>query len=202
MSAVDLGARRGWLDGLAAASIRRIDRQIGRPLQITEAGRTWAQQKAHWDTYQRNGRPIALHPDTPSIHQLGNAIDTDEWPSLRAVLEDHGWKQTVYRGGRLVEPWHFEYSTSRDNHLHDPEPSDPLEDIVTAHVRLYLYTPNNNLLLVDHLNKTIRELGNKATYERGQFDSLPNTKIDDATWTKNFAGFGYVTAPNLAPGAK
>lgn len=75
-----------------------------------------------------------------------------------------------------------------------------LEDIVTAHVQLYLYTPNNNLLLVDHLNKTIRELGNRANFERSQFDSLPHTKIAEPLWTQTFRTFAYVTKPNLAPG--
>ncbi len=199
---VDLGAGRGWLTAPAAASIRRLDRQLGHPLQITEAGRTWLQQKAHWDTYQRNGRPIALHPDTPSIHQIGKAIDTDEGQRILAVMRDHGWVQTVYRNGKLVEPWHFEYSVFRDNHRNDPEPTPPtLEDLVTAPVKLYLYTPNNNLLLVDHLNKTIRELGNDPkSFERGQFDTLPNTRIAEPKWTQTFASFAYVTKPNLAPG--
>lgn len=120
MQTIDLGAGRGWLDTDAAKSIARIDAQIGHPQQITEAGRTWAQQKRHWDTYQRNGSPIALHPDAPSIHQLGNAIDTDE--RHVAVLNDHGWYQTVYRRGVLVEPWHFEYFANRDNHYgEEPE---------------------------------------------------------------------------------
>jgi hypothetical protein len=58
-----------------------------------------------------------LHPDTPSVHQIGLAIDTDE--QLVAILNDHGWYQTVYRNGRLVEPWHFEYQSWRDNHINE-----------------------------------------------------------------------------------
>jgi hypothetical protein len=111
---VDLGHGRGWLNPEPAASIARIDAQIGHPQQITEAGRTYAQQLAHWNTYQRNGHPIALHPDTPSVHQKGAAIDTDE--RHVTILNDHGWYQTVYRNGKLVEPWHFEYFPKRDNH--------------------------------------------------------------------------------------
>ena len=108
---VDLGFGRGWLSRPAAASIRRIDRQIGHPLQITEAGRTRAQQMVHWMTYQRVGWPIALHPDTPSEHQKGLSIDSDEAQKIIAIHEDHGWRRTVYRwvnGKRtLVEPWLF-----------------------------------------------------------------------------------------------
>lgn len=125
---VDLGFGRGWLNRPAAASIRRIDRQIGHPLQITEAGRTWGRQNEHWLTYRRVGRPIALHPDTPSEHQKGNSIDSDEAQRIIAILEDHGWRRTVYRwvNGKwtLVERWHFEYFAHLDNHRNDPAPSE------------------------------------------------------------------------------
>ncbi|WP_433674818.1 hypothetical protein [Microbacterium gorillae] len=122
MQVTQLNADRGWLDAPAAASVHRVDRALGRPLDINEAGRTWAQQMVFWQTYQRDGYPIALHPDTPSIHQLGNAIDTDD-SDRAALLNEHGWVQTVYRGGVLVEPWHFEYDVSRDQHVNDPEPT-------------------------------------------------------------------------------
>lgn len=121
----DLGSGRGWLNDAPAASIRRLDRALGHPLQITEAGRTWAQQNVHWLNYQRNGRPIALHPDTPSVHQKGAAIDTDEGQQHVQLLAEHGWKRTVYRwvNGRytLVEPWHFEYFPDKDQHRNGPE---------------------------------------------------------------------------------
>lgn len=123
---VDLGFGRGWLSRPAAASTRRIDRQIGHPLQITEAGRTRKRQMEHWLTYQRVGWPIALHPDTPSEHQKGLSIDSDEAQRIIAILEDHGWRRTVYRwvNGKwtLVERWHFEYFAHLDNHRNDPAP--------------------------------------------------------------------------------
>lgn len=126
---VDLGAGRGWLSRPPAASIRRIDRQIGHPLQITEAGRTWRRQNEHWLTYKRVGWPIALHPDTPSEHQKGLSIDSDEAQRIIAILEDHGWRRTVYRWVNgvwtLVERWHFEYFLHLDNHRNDPEPTAP-----------------------------------------------------------------------------
>lgn len=117
---VDLGFGRGWLSRPAAESIRRIDRQIGHPMQITEAGRTWGRQDEHWRKYLRDGWPIALNPDTPSEHQKGLSIDSDEAQRIIAILEDHGWRRTVYRWVRglwtLVEPWHFEYFAHLDNH--------------------------------------------------------------------------------------
>lgn len=124
---VDLGFGRGWLNRAAANSIRRIDTQIGHALQITEAGRTWLQQNVHFQHYLRYGSPIALSPDAPSLHQLGNASDTDEGQTIHAVMEDHGWRRTVYRwvNGKwtLVERWHYEYFPQYDNHLNDGTPS-------------------------------------------------------------------------------
>lgn len=123
---VDLGYGRGWLRPDAAASCRRVDAALGHPWQVTEAGRTWGQQNDHWLIYQRDGWPIALHPDTPSIHQIGGANDTNERPV--ALLNDHGWYQTVYRWVNgvwtLVEEWHFEYFPERDNHRHEGNPAD------------------------------------------------------------------------------
>lgn len=126
-SRVDLGGGRGWLTAEAAASIFRIDRAIGHLLQITEAGRSFFQQEEHWLRYLRNGYPIALNPNTPSVHQIGDAIDSDEAQRFIELMADHGWVRTVYRwvNGKwtLVERWHFEYFIGKDNHRNDPAPS-------------------------------------------------------------------------------
>lgn len=116
---VDLGGGRGWLEDPAARSIARIDREIGHRCQITEAGRTWEKQNEHYQRYLRNGSPIALHPDTPSVHQLGAAIDSNEAQRILSVMDRHGWRRTVYRNGQLVEPWHFEYFWSLDQHRNE-----------------------------------------------------------------------------------
>lgn len=140
---VDVGNGRGWLAPPAAASLKRLDRQLGHAMQTTELGRTWARQYEHWLTYQRYGNPIALHPNTPSIHQLGFAMDTDEGQRHVALLNENGWKQTVYRNGKLIEPWHFEYDASRDKHINDPlpTPSVPKEEDTMQSVR----TPNGKI---------------------------------------------------------
>lgn len=65
-------------------------------------------------------------------------------------------------------------------------------------IKLYLYTPTNSLLLVDHLNMTIRNLGNKATPERDKFDKMPFISIADPEWGQMAGGFRYITAPNVA----
>ena len=128
-SKVDLGGGRGWLTKEAAASIFRIDRAIGHRLQITEAGRSFFQQDEHWQKYRRDGWPIAINPrnDPPSVHQIGDAIDSDEAQKFVALMAEHGWIRTVYRwvGGvwTLVERWHFEYFPSRDQHRFDPNPA-------------------------------------------------------------------------------
>jgi hypothetical protein len=122
---VDLGGGRGWLEDPAARSIARIDREIGHRCQITEAGRTEEKQLEHWNNYQRNGYPIALSPyppprgNGPSVHQLGAAIDSNEAQRFVALMERHGWRRTVYRNGVLVEPWHFEYFWSLDQHRNE-----------------------------------------------------------------------------------
>lgn len=118
---VDLGHGRGWLEVEAAKSQARIDRALGHPQQITEAGRDYATQLGHYERFMKFGSPIALAPWVPSVHQKGRAKDTDERPV--ALLNDHGWFHTVYRyvNGRrtLMEPWHFEYFPERDNHRHE-----------------------------------------------------------------------------------
>jgi hypothetical protein len=119
----DIGGGRGWLEDEAAKSQARIDHALGHQQQITEAGRSWDQQNEHYQRYLRflNGgpwAPIALDPNTPSVHQKGRAKDTNE--RVTALLNDHGWFHTVYRNGVLVEPWHYEYFPERDNHRHEP----------------------------------------------------------------------------------
>ncbi|URP22217.1 endolysin [Microbacterium phage Big4] len=111
----DLGGGRGWLNDGPAQSLFRIDRALGHRMQITEAGRTRAQQQAHWDRYQRYGSPIAARPGT-SLHEKGSAIDTNEGQNHVALLQSHGWRRTVYRNGKLVEPWHFEYFVNEDKY--------------------------------------------------------------------------------------
>jgi hypothetical protein len=119
----DLGHGRGKLALDAARSIFRIDRQIGHPQQITEGYRTPEKANENHRKYQAwlNGTgpwaPIG-YPAEMSVHCRGEAIDTNE--QRVEILADHGWIRTVYRWVNgvytLMEPWHFEYDISRDNH--------------------------------------------------------------------------------------
>lgn len=149
---VDLGFGRGWLDKGAAASIKRIDKALGHPLQITEAGRNWEQQNAHFQHYLKYGSPIALSPDTPSIHQKGGAVDSNEAQRVHSLMEEHGFRRTVYRwvNGKwtLVEPWHYEYFPQYDLHINDPATPPILskeDDMTTLNIKagtnIYVFSP-------------------------------------------------------------
>lgn len=120
MLATPLTAGRGWLDAPAATSIARIDAALGHAMQITEAGRTWERQNEHYRAYLAGTGALALPPGT-SVHEFGRAIDTNEGQQHLGLLAEHGWRRTVYRAGRLVEPWHFEYFADEDQHINDEE---------------------------------------------------------------------------------
>jgi len=122
MMTTDLGHGRGWLRADAAASLRRVDRQIGHPLDINEAGRTNAQQ---WEMWNKYGSPRAAYPGT-STHETGIAIDTDE--RLVDVLAENGWHRPYD-----FEPWHFLYVPANDRRRNDPEPrEDDMYPIIYA----------------------------------------------------------------------
>lgn len=116
MKTADIGHGRGWLATAAAASLRRVDAALGRPLQTTWAGRTRDQQQRLWEKY---GPPRAARPGT-SPHEAGRSIDTDERPL--ALLAEHGWIQ------HPDEDWHFNYVASRDQHRNTPTGSAELPD--------------------------------------------------------------------------
>lgn len=134
MTRVYLSGGRGWLVADPAASVARIDTALGRLLDINEAGRTWDQQNKFYQAYLAylNGKPwapYALSPDAPSIHQLGGAVDTDDHVHHTALLNEHGWFQTVFwPDGSLREEWHFEYFKGRDKHINDAPPVQESED--------------------------------------------------------------------------
>lgn len=134
---VDIGHGRGWLAPEAAASVRRIDAQLGRPADVNEAGRSPEradENRRKWLAYERylNGGPWA--PKAPyalgsdeSVHCWGGAADSDDWydPAAAAVWREHGWVQTALYPNNLAkhEPWHGEYDPARDQHRNDPAPA-------------------------------------------------------------------------------
>lgn len=170
MPLTHLTAGRGWLDTDAAASIYRIDTEIGHPLQITEAGRTWSQQDRHYQRYLKHGSPIALSPDAPSVHQEGEAIDSNEAQRLLDVMHRHGWRRTVYRNSKLVEPWHFEYFIKFDQYRNSGGNAAGSEDDMTPEERTMLKETHSMLLEVrdylgargGHNTKTPDTMGHKV----------------------------------------
>lgn len=130
MQMTKLDGDRGWLDAPAAASVHRIDRQLGRLADVNDAGRSPEQANANrdaWEAY-RDGRgpkaPYALGADE-SVHCRGLAVDSDDWydPASAAVWRENGWTQTARYADDRDEPWHGEYSANLDQHITDPTPT-------------------------------------------------------------------------------
>lgn len=130
LTKVDIGHGRGWLAPAPAASLRRIDAQLGRLADINEAGRSPEQadeNRRRWLAYERYLKggpwapkaPYALGSDQ-SVHCRGYAADSDDWynAAAAAVWRDNGWRQTArYPGNKAKdEPWHGEYFEHLDNH--------------------------------------------------------------------------------------
>ena len=159
MIRTDIGHGRGWLDATAAASLRRIDRQLGRLADINEAGRSPEQADANyraWIAYSTGKGPKAAYalPASKSVHCIGLAADSDDWynPAAAAVWRDNGWVQTALypNDSKRNEPWHGEYRIDRDNHRHDPDPahqSKEDEDMSMQTIR----HPNGTIYFVDEL---------------------------------------------------
>lgn len=110
----------------AAASWRRMETQVGRPIDCNSSYRDWDQQYRMWQAWEAwvtgkgpkppHGR--AIHPDR-SMHCKGLAADTDD-VALLLSLADHGWRRTAND-----EPWHFEYWQTFDRHYGQPAGGDP-----------------------------------------------------------------------------
>lgn len=134
MITAELSHGRGTLPADAAESIHRIDAQLGRPVQITEAGRTRARQMHLYNGWisRLPGFNRALHPDNPlANHVLSNgrrgAVDSDEQSGV--PWDENGWILTAWD-----EAWHREYFSDRDQHKDDEDMAFTDEDraVLTA----------------------------------------------------------------------
>lgn len=123
---VDIGFGRGRLAPGPAASLRRIDAQLGRPADINDAWRSPEQadrNRAAWVAYQNGTGPVAPYAldRWGSIHCRGYAGDSDDWydPEAAAVWQRNGWRQTALYpvGDRRREEWHGEYDEDLDEFL-------------------------------------------------------------------------------------
>ncbi|WP_402843813.1 hypothetical protein [Microbacterium sp. GXS0129] len=130
MQVTQLTGGRGWLESAAAASVHRIDRQLGRLADVNDAGRSAEQankNRAAWEDYKYRGgpwAPYALGADE-SVHCKGRAVDSDDWynDAAAAVWRENGWRQTARYNDDRDEPWHGEYLPENDQHINDPEPA-------------------------------------------------------------------------------
>ncbi|MBW9118894.1 hypothetical protein JNB63_02180 [Microbacterium trichothecenolyticum] len=202
--AVEIGANRGRLAADHAASIRRVDRDLGRLLDINEA---WRSPETADDNYRRYQEylagtgpwaPIAL-PADESVHCKGGAVDSDDGynPDVVRILNDHGWYHTVYRwiGGKrvLVEQWHFERFPARDNHRHEGDPAsvgattfDPEEDEMgTKYVQVKDDRGNFAMVGPDGVGRiltgaALRGAQKIATVANG--GSLPEVQLSGEEW--------------------
>lgn len=126
MITAELNGGRGILPADAAASIHRIDAQIGHLVQITEAGRTRDRQLYLYTGWVRRapGFNRALHPDNPRANHVlapgrRGAVDSDEQTGV--PWEENGWILTAWD-----EPWHREYFAERDQHRHNTQEDDDM----------------------------------------------------------------------------
>lgn len=103
------------LDKEAAASFFQVETSYGKPISLSGASRSTAEQAANY----------ALHPERfgkpgTSLHEVGLAVDVNqllnlEDPNLINAFTSHGW----FRAGKMghwynktttiPEPWHWSY---------------------------------------------------------------------------------------------
>jgi hypothetical protein len=204
--AVDLRGGRGWLDDGAAYSLWRLDARVGHLWQVSEAGRTWDQQNKFRQDYLNGvpGASFALPPDPPggpSIHQSGNAIDTDE--RVVWLLNEYGWFQTALARD---EPWHFEYDWWRDQHRNEGIPAElpgatpapkPIEITEGGNMIIIHNTSSpEQLVLVTVDGGQIRARYLEDRFERAVFvgatPPLPVTPCDDETFATFLERVKYV----------
>ena len=114
----------------AAASFRRLERALGRQVDVNSTYRDWDLQlrmyndwRAYVDgTGPRPAHSRAIHPKY-SKHCQGLALDSDDWrtPGFIPLAEEHGWIRTA--ASDPTERHHFEYQWWRDQHRNDPAPA-------------------------------------------------------------------------------
>lgn len=113
---------RGWLADDAAASIHRIDAEIGGVMQITDAGRTREQQEEEYAKDPNNAAPPGESP-----HETGKAVDSNQAQHHADTMHRHGWRRPIAR-----EWWHWVYWPALDQHINDPTPKTNQEEEMTA----------------------------------------------------------------------
>lgn len=129
----------------AAASFRRAEADLGRPIDVNSTYRDPVLQLRMYNAWlayiqgrgPHPGHSRALHPDD-SVHCKGEALDSDDWrtPGFNTFMAERGWIRTA--AGDPTEQHHFEYQVWRDQHRNRPSsdgsstPFDPEEDSIMS----------------------------------------------------------------------
>jgi len=154
-------------------------------LVIVEHQDGWRSRYAHTvsGSLIAKGMPVNRGRQIANIGATGNV--TGPHLHLEIVLD-----------GRLQDPWPLLRRAPLPG-LGNTFTRDLMEADMS--VQLWLYTPTNSLMLVDHMNMTIRNLGNVPSVERDFFSSgaFSYRPIGEPAWTNTFRGFAYVKAPNV-----
>lgn len=125
---VKLSGRTAWLTPLAAASYRRMVEDGCPRGGITDAGRTYAEQKALYEAYLR-GETVATaaRPGT-SKHETGRALDLSSRFPAQAWVRRYGHKYGWMKDRVRREPWHMEYEADKDTQINRRRAPDPIEE--------------------------------------------------------------------------
>lgn len=195
MQPTDLSHGRGWLDAPAARSVARIDAELGHPLDINEAGRSFFQQQKFYEAWLNGTGAYALSPYAPSIHQVGAAIDTDEQNT--PVLNRHGWFHTVFwPNGSLREPWHYEYDASRDQHIN--EGNSEMNSEEWRQFQVLAANVNKLVERVDNINAWISEGGPGVTEAAAKPGTVAARVINLDRQVTGADNFGKQVGPTVA----
>lgn len=184
----------------AAASFRRLEKEIGRPVDVNSTYRDWDTQMGMYLAWTAwvNGRgpkpwhSRAVHPYY-SIHCQGNALDSDDWrtPGFNAIAARHGWIRTA--AWDPTEQHHFEYQSWNDRHRFDPAPAGTEEDIMNADQEAKL-----DQLTADIAWLKARIGGNEGTTSITDRLRALAPVVSTAQWIKDRIGGSTKTAPSVA----
>lgn len=167
--------REAWLNAPAAASFLRMV-ELGAPeIALSDAGRTYAEQKALYEAYLRGELPATAARPGTSLHEKGNAIDAPEplrsW--LHANGQAFGWVGWTVKN----EPWHFVYIESLDTYR--PTQEDPMERITKNRgKKVALASGKWKTLPLDDAGNTscLTKAGRFDAQVAIAFDKLPDTR--------------------------
>lgn len=178
--------RTAWLSPGAAASYNRMLRAGMPPGNITDAGRTYSEQKAMYEAYLRGDlSATAARPGT-STHETGDALDINTASATQSWLlrngREHGWIRTLALA-RRPEPWHWQWNARLDKHINDQEEEDEMPVVVSC--------PSYGFALLD--GGRLIGIGDMATVYAARGAGCKDMHVTDA----DFVRMQTQTAPGI-----